>query len=324
MSYDLPNEILEATESLISGAQFSNLKSETAILSSNYRNKEKSDFHNEASILSYIHTRMPATYAACRRVFEILQAESDFQPQSILDVGCGPGTATIAALNTWGSITNLHLCEENKEILKLASTLTAKIKPELPLEAQSLNLNEESPIVKSDLTIVSYLLNELSPKAKEVFVKNLFAITDKALCIIEPGTPEGFKNILIARDVLLKNAANILAPCPHHLACPSQNTERWCHFRVRFSRTKTHKALKGGTLGYEEEPFSFLVVSPQQSPAKHDRIISYPKHEKGRIVFELCAKDGTIQKEQILSRNKAEYSIAKKLKFGDCYSFVKE
>ena len=47
--------------------------------------------------------RMPATYAANRRVFAEIRARyPSFQPRRMLDFGAGPGTSVWAAHDTWG------------------------------------------------------------------------------------------------------------------------------------------------------------------------------------------------------------------------------
>lgn len=68
--------------------------------------------------------------------------------------------------------------------------------------------------------------------------------------LVEPGTPAGFANISAARTQVLeggravvggssggKQAAHVLAPCPHDGACPLESRRSWCHFVQRFQRT---------------------------------------------------------------------------------------
>ena len=44
-----------------------------------------------------------------------------------------------------------------------------------------------------------------------------------------------------------------------------QGGANWCHFAVRLARTSLHRDVKGARLGYEDEKYSFLVVSPDPS-----------------------------------------------------------
>jgi hypothetical protein len=80
---------------------------------------------------------------------------------------------------------------------------------------------------------------------------------------VEPGTPKGYQNILKARELLIHHQAHIVAPCPGPVPCPFAGTTRWCHFGVRLPRPKWLRLLKEAELGYEDETFSFLMVSRQ-------------------------------------------------------------
>ena len=53
--------------------------------------------------VAYTNYHFPARFAVMRRVFtEILKISPTFQPASILDFGCGPGTSGAAAMDIWG------------------------------------------------------------------------------------------------------------------------------------------------------------------------------------------------------------------------------
>src|SRR6202000_2264000 len=80
-----------------------------------------------------------------------------------------------------------------------------------------------------------------------------------ALVIVEPGTPQGYRRILQARDLLLAREARILAPCPHQLPCPLA-APYWCHFAQRVPRSRDHRIVKSSTLAYEDEKFSYLIA----------------------------------------------------------------
>lgn len=81
-----------------------------------------------------------------------------------------------------------------------------------------------------------------------------------ALVVVEPGTPRGFQQILEARTQALASGAAILAPCPHDATCPMQGSD-WCHFAARVERSRTQRQLKGGELGWEDEKFSYVVIT---------------------------------------------------------------
>ena len=64
--------------------------------------------------------------------------------------------------------------------------------------------------------------------------------------------------------------------------------------RVRVPRTRRHRQLKGGTLGYEDEKFAYLVVSRDADEERAEaRVLRHPRVEKGRIALSLCTPEGT-------------------------------
>ncbi|GAB4820160.1 hypothetical protein N2152v2_007206 [Parachlorella kessleri] len=63
---------------------------------------EAGSLYDEAASLAYAATRMPACYAALRRVLgEVAARRPGWRPETMLDFGAGPGTATWAAQQVW-------------------------------------------------------------------------------------------------------------------------------------------------------------------------------------------------------------------------------
>ena len=79
--------------------------------------------------------------------------------------------------------------------------------------------------------------------------------------IVEPGTPDGYARIIEARDRLIAAGLTVAAPCPHSEACPIEPGTDWCHFSARVSRSSLHRQVKGGSLPYEDEKFSYVVAT---------------------------------------------------------------
>ena len=110
-------------------------------------------------------------------------------------------------------------------------------------------LSKQSP---HDLVTLAYVLSELSPGAQETLVEKLWTLTGDTLLIVEPGTPAGWSRILRARDILVREGAHIIAPCPHALACPLTAPD-WCHFARRVTRSRIHRLAKGAEIPWEEK-----------------------------------------------------------------------
>ncbi len=71
----------------------------------------------------------------------------------------------------------------------------------------------------------------------------------------------GFETIRKARTTLISMEEHILAPCPHQGPCPMTENDR-CHFAERVERTSLHRKMKEGTLGYEDEKYSSVILFP--------------------------------------------------------------
>ena len=204
-----------------------------ARLSQRYHQKSyKAGFADTAETLAYLAARLPATYATVQRVLQELP--QGFHPQSLLDYGCGPGTATLACLDHFSSIKSLTLTDQNRAILNLAEQL-------IPADLQPAFLNDESCLTSKsyDLVVASYMLNELAPIKQQKLFENLLESCRHTLVIIVPGTPKCYAELMVVRTMALENGFHILAPCTHQQQCPMMGTTDWCHFFRTFSTHQT-------------------------------------------------------------------------------------
>jgi ribosomal protein RSM22 (predicted rRNA methylase) len=93
----------------------------------------------------------------------------------------------------------------------------------------------------------------------------------------------------------------------------------WCHFAVRVPRTRRHRLLKGGSLGYEDEKFAYLVATRDvDAPRPPARILRHPRVEKGRIVMTLCTPGGA--ERAVVTRRDPAWRRARKAEWGDAWS----
>ena len=106
------------------------------------------------------------------------------------------------------------------------------------------------------------------------------------------------------------------APCPHALACPMVGGD-WCHFAARLERTALHRKLKGGSLGYEDEKFSYVAFSKEVVELPPSRILSEPARHSGHVSLKLCTKAEGLQ-QPIISKKQGElYKQSRKAAWGD-------
>ena len=79
---------------------------------------EAGSLYDEAASLAYAATRMPACYAALRRVLgEVAARRPGWRPETMLDFGAGPGAAAWAAQQVGGCLVCVRVpgqCEKGR------------------------------------------------------------------------------------------------------------------------------------------------------------------------------------------------------------------
>ncbi len=317
------NEKLEdAVESLTANLSLSNLAKARDSLTTKYRNPSRHDklssfMETDLERLSYLITRMPATYAVIDQILnEILIRNPNLQINSLLDLGSGPGTAYFAAVNVFLECNKISLIEQDSGLIKLGKSLESLCCLETSANWKQGDITNLSDLEKHDLVTISYAMNELQPQDRLELIKKGFNSASKILVIIEPGTREGFAIIRELRAQLIAMGAHPIAPCPHSMKCPMPDND-WCHFSKRVSRTKAHRHLKEGTLGYEDEKFSYIAVSKSETTLPDARIIRHPDKHSGHMSLQLCTKEGVLERRTISKRDGPLYKQARKLDWGD-------
>ena len=270
--------------------------------------------------MAYVLARMPATYAAVTRVLtELQRVLPDFAPRNVLDMGAGPGTATLAVSQTY-DLMSYYLVEPNPYLRGIGQDMVAPFWG-IPSQTEWLPSRVEDVVLRKDaqfdLVVASYVFNEVPEHSVVRHVESLWSSCAGVLVLLEPGTPQGAGVIGRIRSAAMSwEGAHILAPCPHADQCPlHENDSAWCHFSVRTSRTKLHKTLKGGDAGFEDEKFSYIILSrvPAASRPAY-RLIGHPSGTKLREL-QVCGPNGaeTLQ----VSKSHPLHKRSKKLEWGD-------
>lgn len=317
MSSGLPQRLRARLAELAEGKSRAGLAQRSGAISEKYREFRASSGHigGADDVLAYAMSRMPATYAAVERVFaEAVMRAEGFEPRSLLDAGAGPGTASWAAVEQWPEIEAVTMFDHGGGFLDLARELAEGELPAEVLRGELLRpgLGER----KFDLVVASYSLTELPDSEVSKAAQGLWRHCAGVMAIIEPGRPRDYARLMDVRRALLADGARMVAPCPHGGECPLPEGD-WCHFSVRLQRSKDHMRMKGGTLGYEDEKFSYLIVArpevmAQAAPA---RIIKPVERNKFAVVLELCAPDG-LRRQDVLKRNAEAFREARKVDWG--------
>ncbi len=318
MSGLLPAGLRTALDRLAEGVSRGDAAARAADISRRYRAGGNSAGITRASdALAYALARMPATYAAAAACLDALgERMPGFAPESLLDVGAGPGTASWAAAQTFDTLRSLTMIDANPALRELARHLADSDPgfPDLRIRAGQA-VAEVAAAEPADLVVASYVLGELDARDQVDLADAMWRKTSAVLLVIEPGTPAGSRRILALRDRLLAAGAHVIAPCPADLPCPLREPD-WCHFSVRLARSRDHKLLKGAEAPFEDEKFSYVALQRMPLPAGDARVLAPPRVGKVEIAAKLCTPGGLVF-ETIVRRNKPGYAAARRWRWGD-------
>lgn len=319
---DLPAELRSALQAKLHGLARDEIAARAAQISKTYRDGGNSrTIATPADALAYALVRMPATYAALTACLNaLLEIRPDFTPQSLLDVGAGPGTASWAAAETFSSLERFTLIDINAALQTLALEL-GRAQPRLAAMACRRDAHALEEVEPADLVIASYLIGEVSEAERRTLVERLWSKTRDALLVVEPGTPAGYKGIIDLRAQLVESGAHVVAPCPHERECPLSNPD-WCHFAQRLPRLRAHIQIKGAELPFEDEKFSYVVLTRQPETRRLSRVLAPPVVGKVEIAAKLCTADG-VEIAKVPRRDKTAYATARRWRWGDAVPELK-
>ncbi|WP_405596847.1 small ribosomal subunit Rsm22 family protein [Streptomyces sp. NBC_01410] len=292
-------------------------------LIANYRGTTPTDapvLRDRSDVAAYAAYRMPATFEAVRSALAALRAAApEWTPATHTDIGGGTGAASWAVAEAWEEdaprTTVLDWAEPALALgreLAVASGVPALRAAEWQRSRISAALRIES----TDLVTVSYVLKELTAEDRDAVVTEA-ARAAQAVVIVEPGTPDGYARVIEARDRLIAAGLTVAAPCPHSAACPIEPGADWCHFAARVSRSSLHRQVKGGSLPYEDEKFSYVAAVRFPANPAASRVTRKPQIRKGLVLLDLCTDTEGLRRDTVTKRHGALYKSARDASWGD-------
>jgi ribosomal protein RSM22 (predicted rRNA methylase) len=315
---DLPAELKAALDARLHGLSRSDAAARAAIISQTYRDGGGSGaIRTETDALAYALARMPATYAAVTASLNALrEIAPDFAPNTLLDVGAGPGTASWAAAEAFLSLQDFALLDANSALRSLALELVSG-------SARLRDINYRRGEARAaladadaaDLVVASYMIGEMNDSEQTALATLMWQKTRDTLLVVEPGTPAGYARIIALRAQLIAVGAHVAAPCPHDGQCPLAAPD-WCHFTQRLPRSRAHKQLKSAELPYEDEKFAYVALTRAPVARHPARVLAQPDVSKVEVTAKLCTVDGVVI-AKIPRRMKADYAAARRWRWGD-------
>ncbi len=318
----LPDELVASIERVLAKTPSAQWLREAHALSERYRGPRSGDAAPLATgniqALGYAALVMPATYAQLRGAMAAVAARiRSWQPQTMLDLGSGPGTALWAATTQWSTLRALTAWEREPAFITLGRELV-RSSAQAALRTttwERVDLQRASAATQRyDLVILGHVLNELPPQAQAAVVADAWRRTSGLLLIIEPGTSAAFPVVRAARDQLLADGAHTIAPCAHDQPCPLVND--WCHFPQRLIRPAFQRQARGAPSQWEDSKFSYAAMArfAPDTPI-WGRIIREPTSNKAYAEAITSTRDG-ITTYRGLKRHKDTFHLVRKLLWG--------
>jgi ribosomal protein RSM22 (predicted rRNA methylase) len=330
---EMPERLRMAIDEQVQGVGLNQLLHDAQAISRRYRLESGSGRRlvtSHAEAVAYAASRMPATFGAVCTALQYALDCFPGNPRSLLDAGAGTGAAAWAA-NAVLELAQIVCLEREPAMRQVGQALMADAG--LPLETAEwheadlgiaeywqrqsgvMQTNQAAGRFGADLVIAAYVLGEMDAATRQSTVARLWEASGQLLLLVEPGTPEGYGQLMQARAWLLGQQAHMIAPCPQEDACPMQEGD-WCHFSCRIARDRLHRQLKSGDAPYEDEKFAFLAVARQPGQPAGARILRHPRIEKGRVLLEVC-RGSTLERISVNKQAGQLYKKARKSRCGD-------
>ncbi|RSM86425.1 rRNA methyltransferase [Streptomyces sp. WAC 01325] len=291
-------------------------------LIANYRGATPTDapiLRDRADVAAYAAYRMPATFEAVHSALEAFaRTVPDWTPATHTDVGGGTGAATWAVAATWPGERGVTVLDWAEPALAIGREIAAADPTLDKARWQRTRVDSTLTLDPTDLVTVSYVLNELTAGDRATLLDTV-ASAARTVVIVEPGTPDGYTRVIEARDRLIAAGFRIAAPCPHSAACPIVPGTDWCHFSARVSRSSLHRRIKGGSLAYEDEKFSYVAATRLPAAPAPARVVRKPQIRKGQVLLDLCETDPSLHRTTITKRHGDLYKAARDTEWGDSW-----
>lgn len=319
VSPELPPAFRAEIETLVAAHDRARLEVAATRLSGSYRvggRRASRAARTREDVAAYAAYRAPATYAAAVSVLRRASIHlPGWRPRSVLDVGAGPGVASWAAAAVWPDIGRFTLVEAEPEMIAVGRRLAAAAPSAALATARWVHGDASADTENADLVLASYVLGELDDRSIGSVVQRLWSHADGAAAFIEPGTPAGYRRVIAARSLIVADGGATVAPCPHDAACPLLEDD-WCHFATRLPRNEAHRAVKHVSRGFEDEKFSYTVLSRTPADRAAARVIRPPLLRSGHVYLDTCEPDG-LARRIVSRRAKDAYRDARGIGWGD-------
>lgn len=276
---------------------------------------------------AYVQYFLPVNLAKIKLLLDEMPTPKPVERFSVLDIGSGPGTGTLAALDWWHqqkfpNELSFIAVDSSARALRRARQLwdqycrTAGIqKADLQTYKEDLERRAWLEQVRQngtfDLIILANCLNELFVDADDPTVARTTFIDESltllashgTMMIVEPALRETSRALHQVRDRLLQEKrCTIYSPCLHEQNCPAlAKTDDWCHEERTWEPPVIIQEIDE-QVGFVKDAlkFSYLLLRKDgKTIVERDsnvyRVVSELRHLKGEKRAWLCNEQGRLE-----------------------------
>lgn len=246
---------------------------------------------------------------------------------SVLDIGAGPCTATLASALSLQALrpnaaVRFTALDRSGPALALGKALALEVG--IAPEQFSTHIAMMSPHTfeaqlqgkRFDLIVAANVVNELPSTDKALAMVAALVTNHLAhngvLLLIDPALRDSTRLLMTLRDQLLADGlVSVHAPCVHEAACPMlrEGERDWCHFYIEWQRSSLIEELDRLALldRHLLKMSYFLMTHASNQPRTWAegcaRVVSSPLVSKGKREVWLCSVDGALTKVRRIDRD---------------------
>nr|XP_022336403.1 methyltransferase-like protein 17, mitochondrial isoform X1 [Crassostrea virginica] len=291
--------------------------------------------YDEDFALRYSYSRMIPNYCVLTTCLsEIKKRDPAFEPESVLNMGSGIGSAVWATHSLWPDTVRQYYCvDDAPEMNKMAMQILKEGNVNrLNMVIPNVYFRDKLPSQRSgqfSIVICAYTLMDFPHrKSRLQLISELWDRTKDYFVLVDVGTRCGFELIQEVRHRLLKiseqtDQVNIFAPCPNIPRCPMLNLSEKpvpCNFEVQCPQ------WKGQSQDRIAERYSYIIF--KKGELASDATNNWPrivfkdviqKRPKDYAICTLCCPDGSLGRYDISKRRNGRelYRMACESQWGD-------
>lgn len=271
--------------------------------------------NQDDALTAYAHIFAPQTYVRVKAALtNILQRLPSFPQRAprILDLGCGVGSAALAAYDILRQHTGFAPEITGIDWSQEALNALQEIHPKAI--TQKADLRSFTPSSSYDIILSSFAFNEAFPNANDAFSMLLKLSQSLALdspsfvLLLEPADRLAAPRLLALKPRLAQAGLPIYAPCPHAHACPLIATQHGiCHDIRKFKPSRpTILLTRHLRKTFAEVKYTPLAFGRLDGPTAEGfnqeeflRIIGPIDRGKGVLQTRVCMGDGHVRHLEI-------------------------